>query len=160
MWFSFKKKPINMLTSLIFWTEGAAMNTTKGEYSAVRSTLRAWGSTSKMATFPSECILRIVSSFVPYMASSWVPNGYIKHGTEVDLEDRVTKFAYHIPSIRWLQCLPSSRHARRKSSSFHFPRPSVAILSYLSTRNEQKLQDIRPTRLLVTCNQQDSRGIG
>lgn len=57
----------------MFCKAGAAMNTTYGENSAVLRTFRACGSTSKMAIFPSWCILRIVSNLVPYIASSWVP---------------------------------------------------------------------------------------
>lgn len=61
------------LTSARFCSWGAAMKTTYGANSAVRKTLRACGSTSRIAILPSSWIFRIVSSFVPYIASSWVP---------------------------------------------------------------------------------------
>lgn len=64
---------INLLTSAILLSDGAAMNTTYGVNSDVRKIFNAWGSTSKIAIFPSLWILRIVSSLVPYIASSWVP---------------------------------------------------------------------------------------
>ena len=127
---------LNILTSLIFWTDGAAINTTNGEYSAVRSTLRAWGSTSKIATLPSACILRIVSNFVPYMASSWVPK---KAETSSQFNWTNCPFlSYHIPSIRWQQYQPSSRHARRKNNFSHFPLLFVVVSSYLDWNNQTK----------------------
>ena len=66
----------NFITSIhtwIVWRQGEAMNTTYGAYSALLSIFRACGSTSSIAIFPSEWICRIVSSFVPYIASSCVP---------------------------------------------------------------------------------------
>lgn len=67
------KKKHMWLTSARFCIKGAAMKTTYGANSAVLSTFNAWGSTSNIATFPSWWIFLIVSSLVPYIASSWVP---------------------------------------------------------------------------------------
>ena len=63
----------------IVWRQGEAMKTTYGAYSALRNIFNAWGSTSSIAIFPSEWIERIVSSFVPYIESSWVPEKNISY---------------------------------------------------------------------------------
>lgn len=62
-----------ILTSAILFNEGAAINTTYGVNSEVRRIFRAWGSTSKIAIFPSLWMRRMVSNLVPYIASSCVP---------------------------------------------------------------------------------------
>lgn len=68
------EKHNNILTSAMLFSDGAAIKTTYGVNSDVRRIFSACGSTSKIAIFPSLWIRRIVSNFVPYIASSWVPN--------------------------------------------------------------------------------------
>lgn len=58
---------VTTLTSCIPWRFGAAMKTTNGEYSAVRNTFKACGSTSRIAIFPLLWMFRMVSNLVPYM---------------------------------------------------------------------------------------------
>lgn len=64
------------LTSAMLFNDGAAMNTTYGANSAVRSIFIACGSTSRIAILPSPWMQRMVSNLVPYIASSCVPIFY------------------------------------------------------------------------------------
>jgi hypothetical protein len=79
------------------------------------------------------------------MASSWVPEDGKKTGkrkTRVNSLGRNTQFffffPYRIPSIRWQQCQPSSRHARRKNNFSHFLLLSVAVSSYLDNIKQKQ----------------------
>lgn len=113
-----------ILTSAILLSDGAAINTTYGVNSDVRRIFNACGSTSKIAIFPSLWIRRIVSNFVPYIASSWVPIEEKMFTNLIKLRFLILNFQFnethHIPNIHLQQYQPSCHHAIQNSNCVHF----------------------------------------